>query len=594
MLKNFIIFARFAVRYLKVISFTNFLFASILFSDLKEDIDKINNISDLESCYCTFQSILEKAKEESDYNSFINAQPAISSVTSSIEYWRQNPQDLQHVAWDLYPKFAKAYALSHGFNIPLNESFTKLGFRQGIVDQELNSALIDAFQSVKKIPFIEEDHDPNYSFTPGLGNGQNLNKNHTYLMLEDLQKKALLPILESLKQEIAECIGMPWKCVTVRAWKTDSEATDYGPNDWHTDGLPLSVWKLMIYPKGASYEKGTTELKVENSTLALDGGPGTWLFFKNSEVIHRGVAPKEGTRLIIEATIIPALDYDVQPIVSGQNSRHPLFPWTTPYLSSHPNYQRNEVIAINIGGGPNWSCPGWVNLEEVTSATNPHSFLLFPNCRFPMENNSIKSVYSSHAIEHLNIPTVYRILSESHRVLEKGGNLIIKIPDYDKALDCWQRQDPSFFELGWNIASITHLWGKNGICDCIDHRAAMIFCSFFNDAYGNPFASNGSSNTAQAYFGPPILDVHSLRNLISGKSPSEVAEELRNHIYSKETNFRFCHQSAWSRQELESLLKEFNFEVITFDPNVIVNTFGAIPGMHEMREMSTYCWAKKK
>ncbi len=108
-------------------------------------------------------------------------------------------------------------------------------------------------------------------------------------------------------------------------------------------------------------------------------------------------------------------------------------------------------------------------------------------------------------MEHLNIPTVYRILSESNRILEEGGNLIIKIPDYDKALDCWRRQDPSFFGPEWGIQGVTHTWGPRGLYDCLDYRAAMIFCSFFNDAYGDPFGSFPGSDPAQAYLAHQLL-----------------------------------------------------------------------------------------
>lgn len=65
--------------------------------------------------------------------------------------------------------------------------------------------------------------------------------------------------------------------------------------------------------------------------------------------------------------------------------------------------------------------------------------------------------------------------------------MIIKVPDFDKALNYWRKGDISFFKSAWNIESVAALWQKQGVCDCIHHRATMIFCSFFHKAFGNPF-----------------------------------------------------------------------------------------------------------
>ena len=85
-----------------------------------------------------------------------------------------------------------------------------------------------------------------------------------------------------------------------------------------------------------------------------------------------------------------------------------------------------------------------------------------------------------------------------------------------------------------------------------------------------------------------------LRDLIKDSTPSQITKALRLAITQKESNYHFCHQSAWSRAELQAMLSEFGFEVLSFDPNVISSNFGAIPGMREMINMSTYCWAKKR
>lgn len=273
------------------------------------------------------------------------------------------------------------------------------------------------------------------------------------------------------------------------------------------------------------------------------------------------------------------------------------------------------IEGINVGGGPFWEAPGWINLEEVVSEKNPNPFYLHPHCLFPAEEGSLQNIYTSHALEHLPETTVLRILSESFRCLKDQGNLVIKIPDYDQVLDCWRKKDASFFQSQWGIEGVVHTWRQKGICDCLDHRAAMILCSFFHRR--NPFGPAKSKEEASPlnrfvekcrsrlyrliginrapYFGPPIVDVPFLQQLIQDPShtPSSIAKELCQIIQRREKNFHFCHQSAWSRDELQQLLYRFGFEIVSFDPTQIIASFPSIPDIATMKEMSLFCWARK-
>ena len=588
---------QFSSKYLVATCFFTFT----LFGGVIEHEKKIQNISDVKTYINTFKEIINESIQAADINSLEKARGSIEFIFSSLEIEEStsNLIKLKDISWNLYPTFVKTYSILHGAAGEYSETFARDGFCQGIVCEDLNLRFLETFQEVKTIPFIYEDFDPNYDYTLlDTNTEESLNKIHTYVMLEDRQLDALKPILLSLKDQITECIGTPWRVSNIRAWKTSPTTEEYGPNAWHGDGLFPSVLKIMYYPLETSYEKGTIELQVSSGIYALKEGPGAWILFKNSEILHKGVSPQIGERIGVEITILPALSHDLMPISAGQNVRHPTIAWRKQFVSKHPLYKSGEIVGVNIGGGPHWSCQGWVNLEEVISSANPCPFYLFPNCRFPIESEGVKNVYTSHAIEHLNIPTVYRIFSESHRVLETGGNFIIKIPDYDKALDCWRRQDSSFFGPGWNIESVSHLWKSRNICDCPEHRAAMIFCSFFNDAHGNPFGQGTAlvSNLMQdePYFGPPVVSIDFLRDLIQNRSPFESAKELRKQIGLKETNFHYCHQTAWSREELKATLDVFGFDVISFDPNLIMETFSSISEICEMKDISTFCWAKKR
>ena len=112
----------------------------------------------------------------------------------------------------------------------------------------------------------------------------------------------------------------------------------------------------------------------------------------------------------------------------------------------------NETRSVNIGGGPNfdhWHCR---NLEAVPSDSNPNPVRFTPDSDFPLADDSVELVYSSHCLEHLDDPTVARALSEARRILRPDGALLIKLLDFDLVLDDWRRQNPSLISAPvWNI-----------------------------------------------------------------------------------------------------------------------------------------------
>jgi hypothetical protein len=136
-------------------------------------------------------------------------------------------------------------------------------------------------------------------------------------MLEDQQKAILEPILLSLKKQVSDCLGSAWRVLTIRGWKSPDTILNFGPNGWHSDGMPTGIYKIMYYPYGASEEKGGCELKLSTGVHRLVGPPGTWLLFKNSTIVHRGITSQVGERLAIEITLSPFLENDLRPISAG-------------------------------------------------------------------------------------------------------------------------------------------------------------------------------------------------------------------------------------------------------------------------------------
>jgi len=256
---------------------------------------------------------------------------------------------------------------------------------------------------------------------------------------------------------------------------------------------------------------------------------------------------------------------------------------------------------VNLGGGM-FVALGWKNLEAVASHVNPHPFQFTPDCVFPFSNNSVETVYSSHALEHLDQPTVDRVLQEAHRILKPGGRLILKLPDYDRTLESWKKSDNSFLGDDWGFGGAIETWPDHNIPDTVDSRAAFVFCGFWNDDYGNHFEQAWAGNLlaeqckvpVSAYHGPPSMSKDVLQELKASHSPKQIAQTLRKMVTEKESSYHFNHQSAWGRQELKELVTELGFAVVSQETELVLRECRDIPKITEMLSISMYLLARKE
>lgn len=251
-----------------------------------------------------------------------------------------------------------------------------------------------------------------------------------------------------------------------------------------------------------------------------------------------------------------------------------------------------DIWALNIGGGPHFWAPGWYNLDAATSWFNPHSFNFSPASVFPLADASLKLVFTSHTLEHLDDATVGRILTESRRVIAEEGALLIKLPDFDRALAAWRQMNASFFvDDYWGFQAVNQTWMVRGVADTLDARAAMIFCGFWNAAYGDHF-SGRIHRGPTAYHGPPVLTPTEVEAAKLQPGPHEVSVYLRTLVAERESSFTYNHQNSWSSKQLSDLLARHGWRVVTTDVDLICRQWPAVPGLADhLRAQSMYCWA---
>ena len=328
--------------------------------------------------------------------------------------------------------------------------------------------------------------------------------------------------------------------------------------------------------------------------MITDKPDGYALAFRNSDVLHAGIPGKELDRISVEITLMRSLENIPQYNPSHFNGTVLQNPWIAHSLNDSkseylPSY---KTAYINIGSGiRDWT--GWLLLDSLE---HPNVLKYSASCTstIPAEQGTAELIYSSHHIEHVDIPTFDRMISECSRVINpSNGVVLLKFPDYDSILENYTNGNEQFF-LNKGIEEVSWSWRHKGVEDNLANRASMLFCGYWNKRYGDHFS--GRINRDQySYHGPAVMDSRELDTLLRSSSPSKIAERLRL-ICLEDSEFScFNHQSAWSALEMEAGLNEAGLSVISQDKISIANKFGnIIPDLLSYFEWSRYVLAKKK
>lgn len=72
---------------------------------------------------------------------------------------------------------------------------------------------------------------------------------------------------------------------------------------------------------------------------------------------------------------------------------------------------------------------GWINQDVVGDDPNMRVDLVCDAAKLPLEDNSVDFIYAGHLVEHFYPDTLPAAINEWHRVLKRGGMLVIVTPD---------------------------------------------------------------------------------------------------------------------------------------------------------------------
>lgn len=280
------------------------------------------------------------------------------------------------------------------------------------------------------------------------------------------------------------------------------------------------------------------------------------------------------------------------------------------------NYFYNKIFDcrfLNLGGGPNFVCKKFVNLDSANSIFN-EKITFNKDFKINYPNAFFDLIYSSHCFEHLTYKTVENLISESSRVLVKGKNFVIKIPNYDEILINYKKKNFNYFYQNvekkkyhddWGVNEIVQSWKNHGIEDNLENFVSFLFVSFFDKKISNYFEEINKKNlnpfyfknilyNNELFFGPVKINKDKLINILNELEPREIVNSLNKENTNKNLNNRvFCHQAAWSKQDLISLLGEKNFNYVCDDKEQIIKKYKFINDIATMKRWSMYIEAIK-
>lgn len=97
---------------------------------------------------------------------------------------------------------------------------------------------------------------------------------------------------------------------------------------------------------------------------------------------------------------------------------------------------------VQIGCGKEY-IPEMVNVEA--NFQRKKDIWLDITLGLPFADGSIKGLYASHILEHLNFDNNRRVMREFFRVLEPGGRIRILVPDLEYAINAYVARDTAKF-----------------------------------------------------------------------------------------------------------------------------------------------------
>jgi len=114
---------------------------------------------------------------------------------------------------------------------------------------------------------------------------------------------------------------------------------------------------------------------------------------------------------------------------------------------------KDGKVLIHLGCGPH-NDPKYINVDGLAF---PHIHYVGVVEKLPMfKNNFADLIYACHVLEHISHQEIMNVLREWRRVLKIGGVLRLSVPDFDKIITIYEKENKNMERI------ISPLMGAQG------------------------------------------------------------------------------------------------------------------------------------
>lgn len=231
---------------------------------------------------------------------------------------------LSNFSWDLHSY--NAYLAYARAKAPAGRpEVSETGLHVGRLSAEQTALLQEIFASCEEKPLDPFAFRTGYLFEPRKSVHDSMSRINRYFEPSDRFRADFPRILDPLAPEIEQASGHFWRACAVRIFSVRPVPETHS---FHFDGWPLAIKKLYFYPNGVDRELGSTHMiDKRGRELIIEGGPGTWVLFENSQVKHQALANATKERPTIEITVAPSFWTDTTLVEAGTNGMFPFYPF---------------------------------------------------------------------------------------------------------------------------------------------------------------------------------------------------------------------------------------------------------------------------
>jgi hypothetical protein len=199
-----------------------------------------------------------------------------------------------------------------------------------------------------------------------------INEHSQFRTLDSAGQALVAQALLQMRDEVASFLGAPWRVVAVKSWTTPPGKPPVDMYGWHGDDWVGELFKIMIYLNPMTRQNGGLEIFSRGRPMFLESpDPGTWVLFRNSDLLHRGVPGSDFTRSVIEVSLSRALKFDLRLRFPGLNAHWPELPWVDA-LEDVPQMSTHNLSAATTR--TSWSAPKKILVTLVNHFGNDKRF----------------------------------------------------------------------------------------------------------------------------------------------------------------------------------------------------------------------------